>query len=534
MMLRLKNITLSLDSTEDKLVKKAARMLGISPVAVKSTEIVKKAVDARNKKNVFFVYTVDVEVENPEQYIGMKNIAPAEKITYQIPKSPEKKERPIIIGAGPSGLFAALILAEAKLNPIIIERGAPVEERVCHVEDFWKSGRLNLDSNVQFGEGGAGAFSDGKLTTGIKDFRIQKIMDELINAGAPKEIKYSAKPHVGTDKLFDILKNIRKKIESLGGEYRFNTKFTDIDIRGGRINSVTLTNLLTGAEEEIGTNSLILAIGHSARDTFEMLEKKNIPMEAKAFSVGVRIEHKQNLINKAQYGEFWNHPKLGAADYKLSVNGAGRGCYTFCMCPGGQVIGASSEERRLAVNGMSRYKRDLENANSAVLVSVFPYDFPGDNPLKGMYFQREIEEKAFVLGGGNYFAPVQLFGDFLADKKSTAIGEVTPSYKPGYTLADLRECLPFFVIESLKDALIKMGKKIKNFDNYDTVLTAVESRSSSPVRIIRGDSYESAVFGLFPCGEGAGYAGGIMSACVDGIKCAESLIKFVDINKFSK
>ncbi|MCL2565832.1 MAG: FAD-dependent oxidoreductase [Defluviitaleaceae bacterium] len=534
MSLRISNITLSLDSNEDKLVKKAARILGISPLAIKNLEIVKKAVDARNKKNVFFVYTVDVEVEKPEQYLHVKNTAIVEKIIYQAPKSPVGKTRPVIIGAGPAGLFAALILSEAGLNPIIIEQGAPVDWRVSHVNGFWDKGQLNPSSNVQFGEGGAGTFSDGKLTTGIKDFRIQKIMDELVNLGAPAEIKYNAKPHIGTDKLVGILINMRKKIESLGGEYRFNTRLTDIDIECRCINSITVEDLLTGKESHMPVNTLILALGHSARDTFEMLEKKGVPMEAKAFSVGVRIEHKQSFINKSQYGDFWNHPKLGAADYKLNVKAKGRGVYTFCMCPGGQVIGASSEAGRLVINGMSRYARDSKNANSAILVSVSPSDFKGDSPLRGMYFQRELEERAFKLGGGSYFAPVQLLGDFLNQKKSTALGDITPSYKPGYKLTDLRECLPDFVYEPLKDALIQMGKKIKKFDNYDNLLTAVESRSSSPVKIIRDETCNSEVFGLFPCGEGAGYAGGIMSACVDGIKCAESLIKFVDIHGFNK
>jgi len=487
---RLDNISLGLDSDESQLIKKAARALSVSPAKIEKVEIVKKSIDARNKKNIFFVYSLEVAM---------------------------KKERPVIIGAGPAGLFAALTLAEAGLKPIIIERGYPVEERAKHVKTFFNTGALNPQSNVQFGEGGAGTFSDGKLTTGIKDPRIKKVITELISAGAPEEIKYLAKPHIGTDKLFKILINIRQKIENLGGEYKFNTQLTDINVKNSQLKSIVLQN------EEIDCKNLILAIGHSARDTLEMLEKKGLYMEAKAFSIGLRIEHKQSTINKAQYGEFWKHPKLGAADYKLNVNAEGRGVYTFCMCPGGQVVAAASEEGRLAINGMSHYKRDCINANSAVLVSVSPHDFKGDSPLKGMYFQREIEASAFTLGGGNYHAPVQLVGDFLNDKESKIIGDIEPSYKPGYTLADLRECLPDYAANSLKSAIKQMGRKLQGFDTYDAVLTAIESRSSSSVRIVRDSNYQSNILGIIPCGEGAGYAGGIMSACVDGIKCAETL-----------
>ena len=531
-MIRINNVSLGLDSHEDNLLKKAARILGTSRESIKKLEIVKKAVDARNKKNVFFVYTLGVEIDYEEEYMGLRNVVAAPNIIYDVPNisntaNKTNSVRPIIIGAGPAGLFAALILAEAGLNPIIIERGYPVDKRFLHVEEFFKGGNLNPRSNVQFGEGGAGTFSDGKLTTGIKDFRIQRVMDELVAFGAPEEIKYLTKPHIGTDKLCTILINMRKKIESLGGEYWFNTQLVDITTKGGQLESIVLEDLVSGESRELDCGHLILAIGHSARDTFEMLKKKGLHMEAKSFSIGLRIEHKQNSINKAQYGKFWDHPKLGAADYKLSVNAEGRGVYTFCMCPGGQVVAAASEEGRLAVNGMSRYKRDLENANSAVLVSVSPMDFAdfdGSDPLKGLYFQREIEARAFALGGKNYFAPVQLVGDFLTDKRSSAPGTVLPSYKPGYEFADLRECLPDFAVAPLKSAIKQMGKKLQNFDTYDAVLTAIESRSSSPVRIPRDITYESGILGLMPCGEGAGYAGGIMSSCVDGIRCAEALI----------
>ena len=440
----------------------------------------------------------------------------------------------MIIGAGPAGLFAALILSEAGMNPIIIERGQDVAKRKAKVDDFFSSSKLDENSNTLFGEGGAGTFSDGKLLTGIKDHRIEKVISEFINFGAPDEISYSAKPHIGTDKLFTVLLNMRKKIESLGGEYRFNTLMKDVEIRDGCLKAATVEDLTTGEVTSLPCDFLILAIGHSARDTFEMLEKRGVVMEAKPFSIGLRIEHKQEMINRAQYGDFWDHEKLGAADYKLSVDSKGRGVYTFCMCPGGSVIAAASEAGHLAVNGMSLYARDGENANSAVLVSVSPSDFEGDSPLRGMYFQRELEEKAYKLGGSNYFAPVQLVEDFIAGRKTAALGDVIPSYKPGYTLADINTILPEFISAPLKDAFEKMGKKIRYFDRNDAVLTAVESRSSSPIRICRNTALEANFSGIIPSGEGAGYAGGILSACVDGIKCAESLIKLVDMRGVSK
>ena len=523
-MIRVNNIKISIDATGERMVKKCATLLGVRPEEIKKFTIAKKAVDARNKNDICFVYSLDVEIEDEGRFLDNKNVSAIKESAYYVAKSAPKAKRPVIIGAGPGGLFAALVLSEARLRPIIIERGKAVEERRADVLKFWETGRLDTTSNVQFGEGGAGAFSDGKLTTGIKDFRIGKVIDEFAACGAPEEIKYSAKPHIGTDKLFNVLINLRKKITDLGGEYRFATELIDFAEEKGRLISVKVRDLAQERVYDIECDSCILAIGHSARDTFEMLYEKGLKLQAKPFSVGVRIEHKQATINKAQYGKFWNHKALGAADYKLNCNINGRGVYTFCMCPGGEVVAAASESGRLAVNGMSYFARVAENANSALLVGVNPEDFPGDHPLRGIEFQRELEEKAFKLGGGNFNAPVQLVGDFLRDRPSRELRSVVPSYKPGYKLCDLRKCLPDFIGSAIKGALPEMDKKIHGFGSYDAVMTAVESRSSSPVRILRGENLHSSVEGIIPCGEGAGYAGGIMSACVDGINCAEKLL----------
>jgi len=523
-MIRVNNIKISIEATGDRMVKKCAALLGVRPEEIKKYEIAKKAVDARNKNDICFVYSLDIEIDDENRFLGNKNVSAIKDRAYVIPKVDEKIHRPVIIGAGPGGLFAALILSEAGLKPIIIERGKAVEERKADVSAFWQSGRLNMASNVQFGEGGAGAFSDGKLTTGIKDFRIGKVINEFVSCGAPEEIRYSAKPHIGTDNLFNILINLRKKITDLGGEYRFNTALVDIKEEKGRLKYITLKDLAEDKVYDMECESCILAIGHSARDTFEMLYERGVKLLAKPFSVGVRIEHKQETVNKAQYGRFWNNEALGAADYKLNCTVNGRGVYTFCMCPGGEVVAAASESGRLAVNGMSYYARNAQNANSALLVSVNPEDFSGEHPLRGIEFQRELEEKAFKLGGSNYNAPVQLVGDFLRDRPSRSIKSVVPSYKPGYKLCDLRECLPEFIVDCLKGAIPEMDKKTHGFGSFDAVITAVESRSSSPVRILRGDDLNSNLAGIIPCGEGAGYAGGIMSACVDGIKCAENLL----------
>ncbi len=527
-MIRISNIKMRVNHNLEDIKQYLYNYFNINEINIKTFKISGKSIDARSKHNIYCVYSVDLVLDNEEKYIEMKNVKKIEKYEYKIDKLNYIGNRPVVVGSGPAGLFASLILSEAGLKPIIIERGKNVDERMEDVYEFFNSGILNENSNVQYGEGGAGTFSDGKLTTNVNNDKINKVIEELILAGAPEEIEYLSKPHIGTDKLIEVLKKIRIKIESLGGEYRFNQQFVDFIVKNEKLKSVKIKLLNdediknNNYEEtyEISTEILILALGHSSRDTVEMLHKNNIYMEVKPFSVGVRIEHKQKMIDEIQYGKFAS--KLPPAEYKINVKTTdGRGVYTFCMCPGGVVVPSSSEKNRLVVNGMSYYKRDLENANSAVLVNVYPEDFEGNNPLAGIEFQRKLEEKAYELGGGDYIAPVQLVGDFLNGNKSIKIGSVKPSYSIGYKLSDLSECLPKFIVDSLKEGLVLLNRKLNGFIKDDSILTAVESRSSSPVKIVRNDKMYSNVLGIIPCGEGAGYAGGIMSAAVDGIKCAE-------------
>ena len=467
------------------------------------------------------MYTVDVGIKNEKSYLGIKNVSSFEPLVYGIKKT-QKNIRPVVVGSGPAGLFCALLLAEQGLSPIVVEQGMDVDRRKVAVENFWKHGDLDTNCNVQFGEGGAGTFSDGKLTTGIKNTRIPKVFHELIEAGAPNEI---AKPHIGTDILITVVRNIRKKIERLGGEVRFETKMKELLIENGEVRGVLLETQ-QGNTESIETDAVVLAIGHSARDTFYMLKDLGVEMIPKPFAVGVRIEHLQKDIDVQQFGPFANSPLLGASEYKLNAHLAnGRGAYTFCMCPGGHVVAAASEKNTVVTNGMSYSARSGENANSALLVSVSPKDFNGD-VLAAIEFQRKLERKAFEVGGSNYFAPVQLVGDFLVDKPSRQLGRVIPTYTPGVTPTDLRECLDDFIVDSLKDGLRSMDKKLSGFIKHDAILSAVESRSSSPVTIKRNPrTFESNIKGLYPCGEGAGYAGGITSSAVDGIKCAEALME---------
>lgn len=531
-MLRVSNIKMPVKHNENTLRGVVANLLNVNVKEFEEFEIVGQAIDARNKNNVVYVYSVDIKIKNENKYENIKNVKKIEKQIYEIKKVDNYKgKRPVVVGSGPAGIFAALILAESGLKPIIIEQGKSVDEREKDVYTFFKTGKLKKYSNVQFGEGGAGTFSDGKLNTNTNNFRMQKVYDELIKAGAEKRIAYMSKPHVGTDKLIDIMRNIRHKIESLGGEYRFENKLNSINYENNKIKSIVIENVKENIEKEnktyeIETDIVILAIGHSSRDTFYMLNEKNIQMERKIFSVGVRIEHKQSMINKSQYGKFAD--KLPAAEYKLSAKASNnRGVYTFCMCPGGVVVPAASEEGRVVVNGMSYSKRDLENANSAILVNVYPEDFEGTDVLAGVEFQRKLEEKAFELGGRDYKAPIQLFGDFVNNKVSIKLGEVVPSYFRGYKFANLNEIFPEYINSALKEGITLMDKKIRGFGNKDAILSAVESRSSSPVKMYRDERFFSNVEGVMPCGEGAGYAGGIMSAAVDGIKCAEFVVEYL-------
>ena len=530
-MIRVNDIKLKINHEEDEIQKRVCKILKVSAKEIRSLCVAKKSIDARNKDEIRFVYSVDAELSDENRYLNIKGVSKVEKFEYIINKTSNKlHKRPVIIGSGPAGIFAGLILAQANLSPIIIERGKDVKSRKKDVDNFWKCGKLDENSNVQFGEGGAGTFSDGKLTTGIKDVRIRKVLTELVDCGAPKEILIEQKPHIGTDNLINVLKQMRKKIESLGGEFRFSHKLKVLGQEKNKLKHLIIEDNSSENKTEyiLETDYAILAVGHSARDTFEMLHENKIKIEPKSFAVGLRIEHKQDFINKSQYGNFANSPYLGSAEYKLSTHlDNGRSVYTFCMCPGGVVVAAASEKNTVVVNGMSYYKRDLQNANSAILVSINPNDFNSSDPLAGIDFQRKLERDAFILGGSNYKAPAQLVGDFLIDKKTTEFGEIAPTYNLGVEGADLRECLNPFIIDSLKQGIKNMDRKINGFASYDAVLTGVESRSSSPIKIFRNHNLNSNIEGIMPCGEGAGYAGGITSAAVDGIKCAEEIIKAV-------
>jgi len=525
-MIRLQQLKVKLEHNEDDIKREAAKVLAVQVDEIKVFLIVKKSIDARKKEDIKYVYTVDVLIEKEVDILrkrrNYQDVQLVEPKVYEAPLCGEisLKKRPVIIGSGPAGLYCGLLLAQQGYCPIILERGEAVEKRQETVHTFWQTGKLLANSNVQFGEGGAGTFSDGKLNTAVKDAfgRNRKVLEEFVEAGAAEEILYLNKPHIGTDVLVEVVKNLRKKILSLGGEIRFESQVTDIIIEKNKITGITINN-----QEKILTEVLVLAIGHSARDTFEMLYKKQVQMEAKSFAVGVRIEHSQHMINVSQYGEKFAD-KLPPADYKLTKQlSNGRGIYSFCMCPGGYVVNASSEEGKLAVNGMSYYKRDSNNANSAIIVTVTPEDFKEIGCLAGIEFQRKLEEKAFLLGNGKI--PVQLYGDFLEGKCSTKFGEIKPCSKGEIQFANLRELFPSVISESLTEGIESFDKKIKGFASKDAILTGVESRTSSPVRIVRDTFFEGNIKGLYPCGEGAGYAGGITSAAMDGIKVSEAIIK---------
>lgn len=527
---RLENIKIRQDLSNDEVAKIAYTKFNIPQESVTDYKIVKKSIDARDKNDIFYNYSIVILLkENFKVSKLLKNknaslIEQEQKQKTVLHNALKAYNRPVIIGAGPAGLFCALTLIENRIKPIIVEQGKTVEERQKDVELFLKERMLNTFSNVQFGEGGAGTFSDGKLTTNLHSPLCRDVIDTFVKFGAPEEISYINKPHIGTDNLVKIVANIRKYIENNGGEFMFGAKAVDFEIENNQVKSVIVSRIQESTTiDKIETYTVVLAIGHSSRDMFKKLYEKHVEMEKKNFSVGVRIEHKQQMINESQYGK---NPKLKLppAEYKLAYHGEDRSCYTFCMCPGGTVMASSSEEGTIVTNGMSTFARDGENANSAVLVNITPEDFKGDSPLEGMYFQQELEEKAFKLGGSNYNAPIQRVADFLNDKKSTFIGEVKPTYKPGVTLANLQEILPDFVTKTLKEGLIYFDKKIAGFASADAILTGVETRSSSPVTIKRNEQKMASVQGIYPCGEGAGYAGGIMSAAVDGIKVANAIL----------
>ncbi|MDE5583729.1 MAG: hypothetical protein K2J08_08490 [Ruminococcus sp.] len=528
-MIRINNIRVPLDFDFSEIESFCVRKFRTLSGKIDSIRLSGKSVDARKKSDIHFIISVDIECENEKKLLkSLKNAVLTDKYIYKIDKVHQPSQRPVVVGFGPAGMFASLVLALSGACPIVLERGADVDTRCAVVENFRSGGRLSAECNVQFGEGGAGTFSDGKLTTGIKDPRKQWILEKFVECGAPEEILYLAKPHVGTDKLVNIVKNIREQIKNYGGEIIFNSKFFDFDVSDNHISSVKYSD--KNGIHTLKTNNLIIATGHSARDVFELLYRKNIELSQKNFSLGVRIEHLRKDVNKAMYGNFSEHPALKSADYKLAVHlPNGRSLYTFCMCPGGEVISAVSEENCLVVNGMSRFARDAENSNSALLVGVNTSDYGSSYPLAGVYFQRKIEEKAFLAGGGDYSAPVSLVGDFMNHRVSEKVGKVKPLYRPSVKFALPDDYLPDFVCESLRLGIAEMGRKIKGFDDSEAVLTGVESRSSSPVRVNRGEDFQSvSVGGLFPCGEGAGYAGGIMSAGVDGMRCAEAIIKILN------
>jgi len=519
-MIRIRDIALPPEHNAHQLQYEVAQLLKVSASKVRQLKIVRRSVDARKKPDIKVIYTVDVALDGNEKKIlkfaGCKRASFAPVSYYKVPKTTARPEkRPVVVGFGPAGMFAALILAISGLNPIVLERGEDAATRKEKVEKFFATGELDVKSNVQFGEGGAGTFSDGKLNTGVSNPRIGWILEQFVKAGAREDILYDAKPHVGTDVLLTVVQNIRHRIIGLGGEVRFNAQVTGILTENGKVTGVQV------GDEAIETDHLVLAIGHSARDTFEMLQSMEIPMEPKPFAMGARIEHKQATIDMAQYGRV--DPVLPPADYKLVQHLEDGTVYTFCMCPGGYVVAAASEEGRVVTNGMSYADREGENANAALLVTVNPEEFPYKGTLGGMYWQREIEEKAYQISG-SYKAPAQKVGDFLAHRGSEGAGQVQPTYRPGVHWCDLHDVLPEKLTRAMEEALPELDKKLHGFAGPDAVLTAPETRSSSPVRIVRDESRQSALKGLYPTGEGAGYAGGIMSAAIDGIMTAEAIL----------
>ncbi|HEX8056893.1 MAG TPA: NAD(P)/FAD-dependent oxidoreductase [Novosphingobium sp.] len=533
-MLRLSDLKLPLDHAGDALPQAICARLGIERPALMSFTVFKRGNDARRRNAVVLVYTLDLELTDEaevlERFSGDKDVRPTPDMAYRFPtKAPPgwSGKRPVVIGAGPCGLFAGLILAQMGFKPIILDRGKVVRQRTKDTWGLWRRSEFNPDSNVQFGEGGAGTFSDGKLYCRTKDPRWlgRKVLEEFVKAGAPDDILWEAHPHIGTFRLVTMVESMRRTIEELGGEYRWQHRVDDLELERQPDGNQVLRGLHLSDGSFLEADHVVLAIGHSARPTFEMLHRRGVFLEPKPFSIGVRIEHPQSWIDRARYGNCAGHPDLGAAAYSLSHHASnGRTVYSFCMCPGGRVVAATSEEGRVVTNGMSQYSRAEFNANSGLVVAIDPArDYPG-GPLAGIEFQRHWESLAYVAGGSTYAAPGQRVGDFLAGRPSTELGEVTPSYKPGVTMTDLAQCLPAFAIEAIREALPVFGRQIANYDHPDAVMTGVETRTSSPLRITRGKDFQSVnVARLFPAGEGAGYAGGILSAAIDGIKVGEAV-----------
>jgi uncharacterized protein len=537
-MLRLTELKLPLDHAESEIKAAVLKRLQIGPQDLVGYSVFRRAADARKRSAISLIYTLDVDVRNEaallKRLAGDRNLSLAPDVTYRIvTRAPDgRASRPVVIGTGPCGLFASLILAQMGFRPIILERGKVVRERTKDTWGLWRRSVLNPESNVQFGEGGAGTFSDGKLYSQIKDSHHygRKVLAEFVKAGAPSEILYVAKPHIGTFRLVMIVESIRQTIEALGGEYRFQSKVEDLEIDERRDGSRQVLGVMLADGTHIATDHVVLAVGHSARDTFQMLWDRGVAIDAKPFSIGLRIEHPQSLVDRCRYGERAGHPRLGAADYKLIYHCAnGRSVYSFCMCPGGTVVAAASEPGRVVTNGMSQYSRNEHNANSGIVVGITPADYPG-HPLAGITFQRHWEERAFEAGGATYAAPAQRVGDFLALRGSTSLGKVVPSYKPGVRLTDLATCLPDFAVAAIREALPAFDRQIKGFALHDAMLTGVETRTSSPIRIRRDNTYQSLnTRGLYPAGEGAGYAGGILSAGVDGIRIAEAVALSISV-----
>ena len=545
-MIRLTELKLPLDHAETALPALAAQTLGLDASALQTVHIHKRSFDAR-KADLLKVYIVDVTLADAGQesallakFAGNPHILPTPDMAYRaVGQAPAGLPlRPVVVGFGPCGMFAALLLAQMGFKPIVLERGKTVRQRTRDTWGLWRKNVLNPESNVQFGEGGAGTFSDGKLYSQIKDPRHlgRKVMNEFVKAGAPADILFEAHPHIGTFKLVKVVENMRAQIVALGGEIRFEQRVTDVLIEDGpegkQLRGLTVLDQATGQSHEMRADQVVMALGHSSRDTFAMLYQRGVHIEAKPFSIGFRVEHPQGIIDRARWGRHAGHPSLGAAEYKLVHHASnGRSVYSFCMCPGGTVVAATSEPGRVVTNGMSQYSRNERNANAGIVVGIDPRDYPGfeaGDALAGIALQRRLESHAFVLGGGDYRAPGQLVGDFLAGRPSSALGSITPSYKPGVTLGDLSSALPDYAIAAMREAFPVFGKKIKGFDTHDAVLTGVETRTSSPIRISRGEDLQSVnVRGLYPAGEGASYAGGILSAGVDGIKVAEALARCV-------